>query len=245
MEALDTLGLFVESSAAYLDKSTGVSREIDIVAETFRYNKSRSKVCVKTVFVIEAVNNALPAVLLTPSRWTPNLVEDDYIPYCITPTEDTANHPFVNELSLPEEKAKSRQEVFSQFCGFTKKKGGGDLMASHPEDLYGSIRKAVEYALTLRAETSKWMETSSDDYHRIFQWRPVMVFGGGVYVLRGETLVPAKHAHLLFNFHFEQAPRSVLVDFVTESQLPIFVTQVDKEDDMLELRLHNLRKEAE
>jgi hypothetical protein len=71
---LHDLDHFVEPNSSYLDKVTGVSREIDIVAEQYRYDEANAEamVCVKTTLIIEAVNNPFPAVLLTPMRLTPN-----------------------------------------------------------------------------------------------------------------------------------------------------------------------------
>src|ERR1035437_4766125 len=104
--ALQGLEHFVEPNSSYLDKTTGVSREIDIITEQYRYDRSRAeaRVCVKTTLIIEAVNNPLPAVLLTPVRFTPNTSDDDFIPFCITPAAECLNHPFANEVHLPVEK---------------------------------------------------------------------------------------------------------------------------------------------
>jgi hypothetical protein len=76
--ALQALDHFVEPNSSYLDKATGVSREIDIVAELYRYDRSMSeaRVSVKTTIIIEAINNPLPAVLLTPVPFSPNTLED-------------------------------------------------------------------------------------------------------------------------------------------------------------------------
>jgi hypothetical protein len=85
VKMLDGLELFVESNNSYLDEKTGVSREIDLIAETGRFDTPREKICVKTSFVIEAINNLYPVVLLTEQTWSPNAQQDDYIPYCCTP----------------------------------------------------------------------------------------------------------------------------------------------------------------
>ena len=241
---LQGLDHFVEPNSSYLDKATGVSREIDIIAELHRYDRSRAeaRVCVKTTLIIEAVNNPLPAVLLTPVPFTPNTSDDDFIPFCITPAAECLNHPFANEVHLPVEKAKTRDAVFSQFCGFTKKKSGGDLMALHPEDLYGSLRKAAECALTLRDQSANWMDASEDGYCRIFQWRPAVVLGGDLYVFEEDKLRSVRHAHLLFNFHFEGTARSVLIDILTERELPALATRIAQEDNELEARLYELTR---
>jgi hypothetical protein len=93
VKMLDGLELFVESNNSYLDEKTGVSREIDLIAETGRFDTPREKVCVKTIFVIEAINNLYPVVLLTEQTWSPNAQQDDYIPYYCTPDLVIKNHP--------------------------------------------------------------------------------------------------------------------------------------------------------
>ena len=113
-------------------------------------------------------------------------------------------------------------------------------MALHPEDLYGSIRKAAECALTLRDQSASWMDTSKDGYCRIFQWRPAVVLGGDLYVFEEDNLRSIRHAHLLFNFHFEGTARSILIDILTEPELPGLAARIAQEDDELEGRLHEL-----
>jgi hypothetical protein len=239
---LQALDHFVEPNSSYLDKVTGVSREIDIIAEQYRYDKSRaeSRIRVKTTLVIEAVNNPLPAVLLTPASFSPNTSMDDFVPFCITPPADSSQHPFANEIDLPWEKAKAPGGVFTQFCGFARKKSGGQLMALHPDDLFGSLRKAAECALTLRDQSAAWMDASRDGYRRVFQWRPVAVLGGDLYVFDDDQLRSVRHAQLQFNFHFESVARSVLIDVLTEAELPALAAQIAQNDDDLEWRIHEL-----
>src|SRR4051794_16916928 len=64
---------FVEPNAAVLDRRTGKSREIDLLAEYFDYDPDRPKISVLTRFAIEAINNFLPIVLLSPSPRSPNV----------------------------------------------------------------------------------------------------------------------------------------------------------------------------
>ena len=72
VKMLDEMELFVEPNNSYLDEKTGISREVDLIAETGRIEMSREKTCVKTIFVIEAINNLYPVVLLTEQTWNPN-----------------------------------------------------------------------------------------------------------------------------------------------------------------------------
>ena len=241
VDALNRLKMFVESNVAYLDKRTGVSREVDIVAESYRYAEGRSKLCVKTVFVIEAINNPFPVAVMTPYRWTPNIDEDQFIPYCITPGEREGAHPFASEVSLSEIKAEYRTEVFCHYCGFSKKKGDGEWMASHPDDLYGAIKKSVEYTMTLRDHAAEWMSQQDGEYWRIFQWRPGVVFGGQLFALRGGKIEPVERTQLRFNFHWQEEEQSTIVDFVCEPAFQGWVAGIDDEDEAIESKLQELR----
>jgi hypothetical protein len=176
VKMLDGLGLFVEPNSSYLDEKTAVSREVDLVAESARFEVRRDKTCVKTVFVIEAVNNLFPVALLTEQTWNPNVNSDEYIPHSCTPSRDVRDHPFFSEISLWEQKSFLKWQLFCQYCAFSRKKNIGELFASHSDDLHSSISKAVEYSLTLRSISESWMKNpKSDSYWRIFQWRPIVV----------------------------------------------------------------------
>jgi hypothetical protein len=122
VKMLDGLELFVESNNSYLDEKSGISREIDLIAETGRFDTPREKVCVKTTFAIEAINNLYPVVLLTEQTWSPNAQQGEYIPYYCTPGLDVKNHPFFSELMLWEEKSILKWQLFCQYCAFSRKK---------------------------------------------------------------------------------------------------------------------------
>ena len=141
---LNEMGVFVEPNASYFDKKTGVSREIDALVELHRFNQDRvgTQVCVKTSFVLEAVNNPSPVLVMTPYKWAPLTNEMDYIPYCYSPGHDENDgHPFDYQGVMPELKLPVGETLFCQYCGFSRKKQHDrDWMASHPDDLYGSIK---------------------------------------------------------------------------------------------------------
>ena len=72
VRSLTEQGYFVEPNQVLRDPRTGKSREIDLVTEYYSYNSERPKVCVKTHFVVEAINNRFPFVLTTERPYTPN-----------------------------------------------------------------------------------------------------------------------------------------------------------------------------
>jgi hypothetical protein len=142
---LQSKDLFVEPNQTLLDERTGISREVDIVAEINRFSKDRPKTCVKTTLVMEVVNNLYPVVLLTRRAWTPNSPIDEYLQYKTTPPPAyDEEHPFLWKVNLDDFRSQDGVPLFSQYCAFSEKKSG-EFMASHPEDLHASIRKAAEY----------------------------------------------------------------------------------------------------
>ena len=242
VKILDGLDFFVEPSSSYLDEKTGISREVDLVAEHSKSYIRREKACVKTVFVIEAVNNLFPIALLTEQTWNPNANSDDYIPYIYTPSVNQTDHPFASEIYLWEQKSVLKWQLFCQYCAFSRKKNGGELFASHSDDLYSSINKGVEYSLTLRSHSDSWMKKSrNDSYWRIFQWRPIIVVRDDLYIYENNKLLSVDCCKLVYNLHFKSTPMSVVVDFVTESGLTDLVKKIVAEDDALEEKLYQLR----
>src|SRR5258708_3771634 len=73
VSALATARFFVEPNAAVLDPRSGKSREIDLLAEYYDYDPDRPKISVLSRFAIEAINNSLPIVLLSPYPGSPNV----------------------------------------------------------------------------------------------------------------------------------------------------------------------------
>ena len=100
VRSLTDQGYFVEPNQVLRDPRTGKSREIDLVAEYYSYNRVRRNVCVKTHFVVEAINNRFPFVLTTERPSTPNADFESYIKFAATPEPN----PFIGELDLYEEK---------------------------------------------------------------------------------------------------------------------------------------------
>jgi len=235
---LNEMGLFVEPCQSLTDERTGISREIDIIAESYRHTPSRKKTSVITYFVIEAVNNLYPVVLLTPRVLSPSSPVGYHLKYKVTPSKDEKEHPFLSEVDPLEVWSIYNYELYSQYCAFTRKKNG-DLMASHPDDLHTSIQKVVEFSMHSMEVYHAWMDSIDDDYWRIFIWRPLIVFQNDLVILRQnengtEDIVESGNAKLEYNFHHHNNPETIIVDFVTESALPEFIKNIISVDDRAE-----------
>ncbi len=246
VKCLQGLGMFVEASQSLLDARSGVSREIDLVAESWHYNPDQPKTCVKTTFVIEAVNNLYPVVLLTRRGPSPNTPVDEYLQYKVTPSDKAERHPFLSCFDPLELKGVYNWKPYSQYCAFSRKKQGGDLMASHPDDLHNSLLKVVEYVLFLKDAASSWMDSVADDYWRIFQWRPLMVLQNDLYVVTegddgGENLTKVENAKLEYNLHYHEQPNTLVIDFLTESAVGPFVKDVLAQDELIEKQIFQLK----
>ena len=72
MRSLAEEDFFVEPNKVVIDSKTGKSREIDIVTEYFDSEVNKGGVSVKTGFVIEAINNKYPFVLMTQRPFHPD-----------------------------------------------------------------------------------------------------------------------------------------------------------------------------
>lgn len=243
VQLLTDEGFFVEANQSVQDTRTGKSREIDLIAESHRYTPEHGDCKVKTTFIVEALNNRLPFVLLTPWSWTPLSASEYRLKFSVTPYPGRC----LAKLDLDKEKSTFADDIFSQFCGLSRKSGGGPLMASHPDDVYGSLLKAAEY---IELRISEWSATEKPDdkYWRIFFWQPVLVLGGQLLTVRlspeGKPLIEeAPAARLVFNWHCDGRPTTTVFNVVTEAHFKELFQRHVCEDFVLEQKLHAIRAE--
>lgn len=81
VRSLTELRFFVEPNQVIRDPRTGKSREIDLVAEYFNFNRDRPQVAAKTHFVVEAINNKFPFILLTERPYSPGADFESYVQF--------------------------------------------------------------------------------------------------------------------------------------------------------------------
>jgi hypothetical protein len=241
VKTLSTRGFFVEPNQVICDPRTGKSREIDLVAEYYRYNPERPKICVKTYFVVEAINNRFPFVLMTQRPWSPNADLENYIKYICTPEPND----FTAEIDLYEEKGVDYNDLYSQYCVLTKKSNSRDLMATHPDDVYGSLLKLSEY---VEDEMEPWNsrgDLEHDDYWRLFFWNPML---SGQLVMAnpdedGKIQVKGiPMGRLEFSWHADGQPRTTVIEVVTEDHFYERLAVVVKKDDEMEAKIDKIRQ---
>lgn len=241
VRALDDQGYFVEPNRSTRDPRTGKSREIDLVAEYHDWNSAHEGVAVRTTFVIEAVNNRYPFVLLTERPSSPNADFESYIKFIYTPEPN----PFIEHLDLYEEKTANWKNLFSQYCVLTRKTNAQELMASHPDDVYGSLLKLAEY---VEDEIARWSSEETNPYWRLFFWQPMLVVGGQLVTIKvredGAVRVnDTEFGRLEFNWHASDEPRTTVIEVVGEQFFLNRLAVVRAKDRELETKLHELRLE--
>jgi hypothetical protein len=251
VRALADAGYFVEPNQAIADPRTGKSREIDLVAEWDEFDRSRPGISVRTIFAVEAINNPLPIVLMTRRPWSPSLLLEAFVKFGTTP----AAMPFLDDLDLGAARGLEDEVLYSQYCGITRKRGGGEdqgfgkqrqLMASHPDDMHSSLLKLSEFAETevSHFRARDWPE--GDSYWRLWCWEAVLVVGGDLLAFElddadSPSIDELDSGHLIFNFHTNDEPRSILVHVVRERCLLALLAKVCAIDRSLASQLYAYR----
>lgn len=243
-------GFFVEASPSFRDPRTGKSRELDLIAEYFDFDSwdLHRGVSVKTNFVVEAVNNRFPFVLVTPNPYSPNANAEDYVKAVFSPSEGT---PFLSAISdfLFTERSPADATLFCQFAELTRKNASSDLMASHGDGTYQSLLKLSEFVED-KVRLYEEAFSGDTDIWRVHFWRPMLVLGGALVTSSqrpGEEpeLQYADFAQLLFNWHDEQRPRSTIIDIVTEAHLLDHVQPICRRDTEVAIELFELKPKEE
>jgi hypothetical protein len=247
VRGLSTRGFFVEPNQVIRDSKSGKSREIDVVAEYYNYVPEHDRICVKTTFVAEIVNNRYPLILLTPRPVTPNTNIDDHVKFGYTPEPC----PFIQHLDIYEDRSPEANNLFSQYCGLSPKKGEKrEFMASHSEDLFASLQKVSEYVEEELASFAEWTKRSKGDYWRVFFWHPCLVVGGELYTVRPleneePVICATEHAFLEFNWHFGEERRTTAIEVITARALYARIETIVESDISLQERLDQIRKQSQ
>jgi len=241
VRALTKADMFVEPNVAHRDPRTGKSRELDLVAEDAT-GCFDLRAAVKTTFVMEAINNRFPVVLLTERPSTPNSDFESYVKFGYTPK----NCSFLRSFHVYEEKQADWQNLFSQYCSLTKKNARDELMAHHPDDMYSSLLKLAEYTEAELDNFLGWTNAQESEYWRFFFWRPILVIGGQLMVCvadeRGEIeLQECSVGRLEFNWHDGEERKTTVVEFVQEQHLLGHIESIRMQDQDIGRRMSEFR----
>ncbi len=246
VRALTDAGFFVEPNVAIVDRRTGKSREVDLVAEYYEYDPSLAGVSVRTRFTIEAINNLLPIILITPHPNSPMSDIEGFLRYRTTPP----SAPFITSVEVYDAKKVFDTQRYSQYCALSRKKSGDELLASHPDDLYSSFQKLGEFVEQQISEFDSEEWPDDDGYWRLWFWQPVLVLGGDLLVASEEdhgelTVTEVDMAPLLFNFHVADQPRTVVVQIVREQHLLAYTKELAAVDHELAKKIRGQRGRQE
>jgi hypothetical protein len=160
--------------------------------------------------------------------------------YVATPPEKNKVNHFANQVQLENYHGQMDEfeEWCTQYCSFSRKKphGQGDYshwMASHPDDLHETFKKLLFFSDLKRDAQEESLSERGDDLRRLLIYQPVLVLQGGLF--KGRTtrnsVQLSKAKHVLFDFHFQYKPEPsyLLIDVITETHLPQYLTRLSKE----------------
>ena len=238
---LANAGFFVETNQVIEDPVTGKSREIDIVAEFYGFNKTPSEIqaCAKIEFIFEVKNNLFPVVLLNEFDFSPRVEPELGLKEIITGVKGVS-YQGCDEyyLSLVEN---SKPSIYTQYCSFHKKKENDELMALHPENLHTGISKIVQYCeeqLEMWESHGGW----SDEYLRHFLYMPILLINDDLYELKEKSLGKVDSSILAVNYHYKSDRKMAYVFVLTKNGLSKFIQHALKVEKNVEeiLRQHRI-----
>jgi hypothetical protein len=225
IERLSKAQFFVEASKAYLDRRTGVSREIDIQATNEVRSNGSPSVGISTILTIESINNSYPVVLLTKildEMWYINLVRFTSLPN---------KEEFYAELNgiVYTEQLIPNASPYAQYCTFTRKKDKGEFMAHHSDDLHGAIQKCAECVVNDYRESLKW--NGPNFSWEVLKWIGMIILRDDLFVFDGNTLCEIDAGYLQYNFHFQERSESIVLPIITERFFSRIVAKIREEDE--------------
>ncbi len=214
-----------------------------MIAEKFRYDPRTPKVATITHFVIEAVNNKFPFVLTTPRPYSPAAEIESYLKYVCTPHDN----PFEQAIEIYQEKDVFRDNLFSQFCVLSKKNSSKELMASHPDDVYGSLLKMAEYVEAQVIDWSSREHLQEDTYWRWLFWQPMLVLSGQLVEVNlsedgSPILKDTVAGRLEFNWHMGDQRKTTVIEVVTEEYFLARLDAVVQTDNEIADKMSSLRQ---
>jgi len=244
VSALDACGFFVEPNVSH--KGTeGQQRAIDITTEA-RSRVHRPGICVKTTFVIQAVNNAYPIVLLTERPSTPNADFESYVKFGISPDPC----PFHEKFHPYEERAADWHNLFSELCMLAKEQEQEELVAGPPLEVLSSVLRACEYTEQEVDSFNDWTSEEVGKYWRVFFWHPLLVVSGQLLTAKvgadgAVQLQEVPLARLEVNWHDGDERRTTVVEVIREDFLLERLEVLRTQDDAIEERIHAFRLSVE
>lgn len=244
VRALDASDFFVEPNVS-LKGSEGQQRAIDLTTEA-RRRDYRPGIVVKTTFVIQAVNNADPIVLLTERPSTPNADFESYIKFGISPDPC----PFQEQIQLYEERAADWNNLFSELCMVAKAQDHEELVAGPPLEVLSSVLRACQYTEQQVDSFNDWTAEEVAKFWRLIFWHPLLVVSGQLLTAKvgaggSVQLQEVPLARLEVNWHDGDDRKTTVVEVIREDFLLERLEVLRSQDDAIEERIHAFRLSPE
>lgn len=244
---LAEFGFFIESNQVIEDKSTGKSREIDLIAEYYNYKEQNLgyKVASKIKFIFEIKNNLFPIVLLTKWEFSPNIEDWTGLKEALT-IPDKLKYDWYD--SYYKRLIQNNNRIYTQYCSFQKKKANDELMALHPDNIHEGLSKITQYSeemVKLYDKDLLYERTDTDykdEYFRHFLFMPVLLLNDELFELHDNKLQQVDSSVLVYNYHFDKEPKMAYVFVVTKKGFPKFIERMVKIDEEIEEIMIKIRK---
>jgi hypothetical protein len=238
---------FIETNQVIVDKFSGKSREIDLLAEYNDFKKEYSgyKTASKIKFVFEIKNNLFPLVLLTKWEFSPNIEDWTGLKEALT-LPDNINYDWLDGYYRP--LISDNKKIFTQYCSFQKKKANDDLMALHPDVIHEGLSKITQYCeemVKLYDKGLLYVKPDSDykdEYFRHFLFLPVLLINDELFELNDNKLNQVDSSVLVFNYHYENEPKMAYIFVVTKKGFPKFIQRMTKLDEKVEQLMIEIKK---
>jgi len=237
-------GFFIESNQVIEDPITGKTREIDLIAEYYKYDKERSayKVTANLHYIFEIKNNLFPVVLLSRFEFSPVIEDWLGLKEALTLPKGL---PYEPHESFYETLIQKDTAIYTQYCSFQKKKEKDELMALHPENIHSGLAKITQYCeemVKLHDKDLIYEDPDKDDYLRHFLFLPILLINDDLYELREDKLKRVDSSILVYNYHFNKDSKMAYVFVVTKKGFRPFMRSLMALEDKVEQKMLEIAK---
>jgi len=239
-------GFFVETNQVIEDPFTGKSREIDLIAEYFNYDETRSsfKVAANVHYVFEIKNNLFPIVLLTQFEFTPRIEDWTGLKEALT-VPDGLIYEDWHEGFYEHLIHSKKSSIYTQYCSFQKKKENDEVMALHPDNIHSGLAKITQYCEEMVKMYDKnliYENHDKDEYFRHFLFLPILLINDDLYELKKDRLESVESSILVYNYHYDKNPKMAYIFVVTKKGFPAFMRSMMAMENKVERRMIEIVK---
>lgn len=245
-------GFYVEANTAYLDPTTGKSRELDLYAIQGR-KISRDYDFIFPVLLVECVNNPQPIAFITKEPIV-DFLNIDALQMAGLPVKvfsfdaDKSWTPLREYLKMQDYHHYCHGRIATQFCSFKKKRDrdAEEWMALHEESQFDALRKlcdVVEYMVD--KQFKGWEFSDPVEPINIEIYHPVLVLQGKLVEVRtsrrGSRLTEANHIQYRRTAIVNNEAQDYQIDVVSAEFFQKYLNLLTMEWQQTEKRLKRRR----